>query len=310
MWKLVCGLSVLLLVLCLTLLVLGVININNVLSVFKKELKASCQQNCASSFVIWNPQFFSPSYQIQDLRQLYYWHDRIFQGKQIRSSKLHEIFYSKNDIKDPPICVVFEHQKITYVIFRGTKTKQEVEVDLTLHQVPWGANDPDELVHAGFGTLYSEIRPQLVNILQQNLVSSLVVFGHSLGGALVNLCYDDLTTTPSFSLPENFLFFASAPPRVFSPKVADRLEEADRLIQVVNDADLIPSMPPSVVNLGRHRGTFYYKGLHRNRLVVNQGGKTWMDAHVSLTYSEALKSLQLTNKSRSTIGDEEISGAT
>lgn len=301
MWKTVgCSLCVLLLVICLTLLILGVINVNNVLAMFKKELQASCKQNCASPFVKWNPEFFSPTYQIQDLCQLYYWHDRIFQGKQIRSSQIHEIFFSKNDRKDPPICVVFQHQKITYVIFRGTKTKQEVEVDLAVHQVPWNPEDPQELVHAGFLELYSEIKPQLLKYIQSSS-SPLVVFGHSLGGALVNLCYHDFVVS-SFKFPQNFLFFASASPRVFNPKIADRLQGADNLIQVVNDADLIPSMPPSVVNLGKKRGVFYYKGLHLNRLVVNQGGNTWMDAHVSMTYAKALS--QLTNKSRSTIEEE------
>jgi hypothetical protein len=179
----------------------------------------------------------------------------------------------------------------TVIALRGTQTRQEWVDDLTAipHNFALGANVGS--VHAGFYAVYTtgadgqagtstSPRPagSLADQINQAVTAStwpqgvpLYVTGHSLGAALAELCAMDLALNAS-SHVKSITMLSFAPPRVSAGFLEDGkpLDSHDptkfmdsyqqfvpNSYSVVNAADLVPIMPPTLGSSAGFQVLFY-----------------------------------------------------
>ena len=251
--------------------------------IFRRELV--CKADCQSEDLNISPLFTDPAVFHKEIAQLCYYHDQVAQNQTagLGGSVLAALPLSGNAASAPPLVVVFQRGSIRYVILRGSKTKQEDALDLKVRQshLPGvGA------VHRGFAEAFTGIKTDLLSSLVGDY-SKLVIFGHSLGAALANVlaCYL-MKNLPG--VWAKCLAFACAPPRVFSLDVD--LPTNTQLYQIINDADVVPTLPLSVTDLGKD-SVYYYKGITANQIRLNSVQKTLVKCHITRTYAEALAAM-------------------
>jgi hypothetical protein len=88
--------------------------------------------------------------------------------------------------------IVYRANGVTYVAFKGTSTFFDGLADSRMSSEGWSGGGN---VHTGFRRAWLSVKDQVVNILNDEGVGggSVVITGHSLGGALAVLAADDLT---------------------------------------------------------------------------------------------------------------------
>jgi predicted lipase len=263
---------------------------------FKRQLEKTCDPTCIADKV--EPNVKPTVAKIKensspDIAQLYYYHDAITSIEKLEALGLvikARYWYSCNNmLKDPPSVVIFDDPTTTtrFVIWRGTYTEAEVDLDMEISQVPLeGFGD----VHKGFAALYTEIwlNAGLRENFIENTDQDIIIFGHSLGGAMTNLCTVNISSIRETA--DNFVGVASAAPRLFSPATAYDIMSNTRinLYSLQNQADVIPQIPLAVMDLG-DLGVFYYQQLTNNPLrEFNVIGKTLADCHTTRFYQAAV----------------------
>lgn len=108
--------------------------------------------------------------------------------------------------------------------------------------------------HAGFAYAYqavsTEIKQILGSIAPLSEVENIEIFGHSLGGAMAQLCYCDLKATALEAShghktpPPPILLVTLAAPRVFAvDAVPKEFVGADELLSFEVDGDIVPKIP-------------------------------------------------------------------
>lgn len=106
----------------------------------------------------------------------------------------------------------------------------------------YGTSSSGVKMHTGFTKAYLAVRPQIHNIVRHNTITYWVVTGHSLGGALANLCAVDLqyNFAPNIAI-EVYTFGA--------PRVGNRAfsESYNRRVpnnwRFVNGNDVVSGLP-------------------------------------------------------------------
>lgn len=118
---------------------------------------------------------------------------------------------------------------------------------------PYGNLHTDVEIHAGFMEQYQIIRPLIHNVIKEHTtIHKVVCTGHSLGGALSQLCAIDI----QFNFPDTILTNIS----FGSPRVGNKafMESYNRRVpqsyRFVNGRDLVPMVPPAILG-------FYHAGL-------------------------------------------------
>ena len=135
--------------------------------------------------------------------------------------------------------------KRAYIIFRGTQTAQEVKADLHIQQKQTTCCTEDHIrAHSGFVDMYNSLKKDIHRFLgaHQDL-TEVVVTGHSLGAALAVLCSFDISRSLDKPLLVSTYVFAC--PRVGN--AAFQKAYSPLCFNIMNHADLIPCLPPSVV---------------------------------------------------------------
>lgn len=225
-----------------------------------------------------------------DLSQMYFYHDCIWRNSLVSLPGIihNKIAYGKNSTKDPPICIVMEHDDILYIVFRSTKTTTEMMRDVDMSQVCD--------IHKGFRDIYNSISMDVIGSIKTHPKDKVVIFGHSLGGALVDLLADELIRR----YPEIWSkcqAISSGAPRVFSPNRADAFAyhaNIYRYMKVINEADMVPFHPSTATTVEGMLSSgkkYFYKSFPNqkrifrfNRVIETQV----LDSHMSSTYSSAI----------------------
>jgi len=201
-----------------------------------RQLEKTCDPNCIADDVGAEPTLQAiRGNSSESLAQLYFYHDLMSSQdwSQLPGRLLAEYWYSENDRdQDPPSVIVFDSEATgtRFIIWRGTQTEAEVALDLEIEQVELEGKGK---VHKGFAKLYTELWPDIRDAWVGTDAPDTIIFGHSLGGAMVNLTTENLP---------NVVGVASAAPRVYDPQSAKQIMETqNNLYALQNQADIIPS---------------------------------------------------------------------
>ncbi|MFM9109835.1 MAG: trypsin-like peptidase domain-containing protein [Prochlorococcaceae cyanobacterium] len=129
--------------------------------------------------------------------------------------------------------------------FRGTEGTADWLSNLKVN--PRVVDELGAQVHAGFWGQFDALRPQLERLMAPHSQLPLLVTGHSLGGAIAALAA--ATWAPSRPLRALYTY---GQPAVARASALDRLADAlaGRYHRLVNDADIVPRVPPGY----RHAG--------------------------------------------------------
>ena len=139
---------------------------------------------------------------------------------------------------------IIENDKDLVIVFRGTEVSEvsDIKADLQFLKVHG--------IHRGFADYYLELQEMIYDYMKKydrkNL--NLLTCGHSLGGAMAQICAYDFQDTV-----HNCYTFGS--PRVFGNDLVPDLSYTHT--RVVNNNDIVPKVPPALL-LYSHYGTKAY----------------------------------------------------
>lgn len=148
------------------------------------------------------------------------------------------------------------------IVFPGTASARDWRTDLQVHRVPWDAQKdsgnpfaPDGMkVHSGFKAAHDSIYAGLEEMIAPG--RSVVIAGHSLGGALATLCAHALHGLVNVT---DVITFGS--PRVGNARFVGEYESTlgARTARIVNAHDPVPHVP-LLFGLYRHVPTQVWLG--------------------------------------------------
>lgn len=143
----------------------------------------------------------------------------------------------------------------TYLVLRGTESAQDWLDDLEAEQKAWPWQDGRGQVHDGFLRLYGSLRDLALAALDSLQPSGpLWACAHSLGCALSSMAVLDMRERWPDQPLQHYNF---ASPRLAAPDFAAAYNALGvPTYRVVNDSDLVPDVPPGVVDglLYQHLG--------------------------------------------------------
>ncbi len=172
------------------------------------------------------------------------------------------------------------------ILFKGTKSAFELQKDFDYVSTPlpkeWSNVDSEISVHRGFLDLYIPIRDRILSVVDNFLFSNVYVCGHSLGGALTNICLFDLSLHRSHKL----YGLTIGAPRTGNITFATWMNDHIRLDQLQNEADIVHSFPTSwIVSMSLYQNRVLYNYMHAGKIYVFHSiGGSLGDAHCLSTY--------------------------
>ena len=179
---------------------------------------------------------------------------------------------------DGGIVVSLDNNNNMYVLFRGTLFDYEWKHDFDYVQVPVSIGAQVGQVHKGFQKMYLTYQPFIKKYVATHKPTQLFVAGHSLGAALSLLTAYDMS---SFVTKITCVTFA--PPKVGDADfVASFLTLTNvTLDQFVNEADLVPLIPLSVMpNSWVPKKPLYYEHIQPEKFhLFNINNKSWQNNH-------------------------------
>ena len=202
-------------------------------------------------------------------------------------------------------CLILEDNmsESVIIIFKGTTTKAQMKTNLQINttstsnsQCQAGTDmcDSDVLVHEGFKVLYSSMHTSILDALSRTQYKPTYVVGHSLGGAMTNLCMYNLFKTKTRNATEMYGLTIGSP-RIGNRKFAEYFSINNlRLFQLRNTGDVFPTTPwmktPSIKG---KKKLFEY--VHAGQgLAFYSHSTNMMYAHSLITYQQNLNPSGLT----------------
>lgn len=201
-----------------------------------------------------------------------------------------------------------------WIAFRGTETSADWKQNLNFNEIPlasttWKASrlqvnmmplqaHPDEqgllppiMVHGGFFGVYKSMRQNILDMVARYPQDKLVLTGHSLGAAVANVAALDIAWVRG---RDSVACYAFAPPRAGNPQFAAELSKQTASFQIINQADLVPSLPAtSMPNFQVPHEPVQYA--HGGTLVVfdnRDNALCLSDTHSLAVYQSAVSSLE------------------
>jgi triacylglycerol lipase len=143
------------------------------------------------------------------------------------------------------------------VAFRGTSSTTDWISDAIARQGKYKCVLGAGKSHIGISDIYYSARGQILTALDTLCArKSLMITGHSLGGALASLCAVDVAVNSAFSLPSVYNYGS---PRVGDPTFVKAYSgKVDQSFRIHNRFDIVPLLPPHVYKLPKRETTYYY----------------------------------------------------
>jgi triacylglycerol lipase len=202
------------------------------------------------------------------------------------------LMYDSN--KNPIFGVLWSHNRIAYIAFRGTMEAQEWIQNFTYQQKSFlmgnkmnqkhalflnnSKNSPN--IHSGFLNVYNNFRNNLVEKIKEINPTQVIIGGHSLGGAIATICGLDLKI-----LGYNTIVYNFASPRVGDDGFCDLVNKSNLpLYRIVNTCDIAPAFPMSVSpNFDNPENPFIYTHCG-NGVYFTENWKSLVNNHIMGVY--------------------------
>ena len=180
-----------------------------------------------------------------------------------------------------------------YLLFRGTLFDYEWKHDFDYVQTPVMVGPGQGKIHKGFQKMYLSYRPYILKALSGRSVSEVWIAGHSLGAALSLLASYDLAF--NLGLTVQVRCFTFAPPKVGNADFVAAFVALTNitLMQYVNEADLVPMIPLSVMpNTWVPKKPLFYEHVQPNNMVLfNINNKSWQNNHSLVLHMNVIDGL-------------------
>lgn len=142
-------------------------------------------------------------------------------------------------------CFMYRSSKLLIISFRGTQQPRDWLTDVDAWQVtyPYGNNDSNILVHQGFIKAYKSVRGDILAEIARTDKDweSILVCGHSLGGALATLCAVDV----QYNVTSRIECYPSGNPAVGNKAfVKSYNKRVPNTIRTFMRTDIVPMLPP------------------------------------------------------------------
>lgn len=152
---------------------------------------------------------------------------------------------------------ILESEDSVVIAFRGTQSDPDWISDAQVYQRAYPYVPKSGLVHDGFLSIYESCRDQIVETYKSiPKHKALYITGHSLGGALATLHALDMTVNAPFS---QVVMYNYGSPRVGDTTFKRVYRSKVRYsIRFVNTYDLVPKLPPPIIQTPITKKTLYY----------------------------------------------------
>ena len=167
-----------------------------------------------------------------------------------------------------------------YILFRGTLFDYEWKHDFDFIQTPIKTGLKQGSVHKGFQKMYLSYQPYIYRMVTRYNPAEIWIAGHSLGASLSLLtAYDVASAFPSVSVH----CFTFAPPKVGDAVFVNSFNSLKniQLVQYVNESDLVPLIPLSVMpNTWVPKTPLFYEHIQLDKMnLFNINHKSWQNNH-------------------------------
>jgi len=209
-----------------------------------------------------------------------------------------------NGTESIPFGVILQESKTKnlYIIFRGTINTKEWMQDFNMDQtsvtnLKFKPENNDKQVqyslspelanvkiHSGFMEIYNSFKDKIVKTIQKTKPSNIIIAGHSLGAAIATIAGVDLN-----SKGYKPVTYAFASPRVGN-ETFKKIVSDNKIIlyRIVNDSDIIPTLPPSVVpNLEEPTNPFFYEHCGQE-ITFTDNRFSYMNNHIISCYMDQM----------------------
>ena len=183
------------------------------------------------------------------------------------------------------ICYIFKNTAMNklFIIFRGTLSIEDMISDLNNTQSIFHDN---LYIHSGFLAIYMKMQKDLMDLLKTLSPSSVIIIGHSLGGALAMILSVDILTNMNWK-PVLYTFGC---PRVGDDNFVQFLKNKNlECYRVVNYEDVVPQFPlPVTLRMLNPRKPFFFE--HYGTVIgFSQNLKSFQNNHSIFTYYQNFK---------------------
>lgn len=181
---------------------------------------------------------------------------------------------------------ILESETHIIVAFRGTQTDREWIADFTIDQVPFPYVKNEIEVHGGFFSIYQSCRETIfyqLSKLSKN--KTLLITGHSLGGALATLLtLDSIHTTPSV----NISLYTFGAPKVGNKAFQSLFNHiVHTSFRFVNLFDIVPLLPPAKMPQKKEPAYYHTKSL----VSFSYDAGSLLKSHTMEAYQQGLKKM-------------------
>ncbi|KAJ2272250.1 hypothetical protein EV176_003723 [Coemansia sp. RSA 451] len=148
------------------------------------------------------------------------------------------------------------------IAFQGTGEMSQWADNINIAQAPWPAEIPESRVHSGFLRGYTSVQDQVMSNLK-SLASqypdySIVIVGHSLGGARAALCLLDLSVKMPELLSRTYLY-TQGQPRTGNKQFADAIDALSvPTYRGVYEYDMATRLPLTTMGYHHHSTEAWY----------------------------------------------------
>ena len=153
---------------------------------------------------------------------------------------LDEFVFIENKDTDAQ-CYVIYNRFTTFIVFRGTSTLTDWKADLNISQE--NMYDYKHVkIHKGFKKQYWSVKDKIYKCIENNLHIPIVVIGHSLGGALAQICAIDIKMR--YTINSDVSVFTIGSPRVGNSSFANLYNKLIKnSYRLKNKGDVITYFP-------------------------------------------------------------------
>lgn len=173
--------------------------------------------------------------------------------KNIYPNLLKQIISVRDKHKNPIFCGIFKEidSNNVWITFRGTYTFSEFISDIDYSQVNYMGTNLK--VHRGFYKIFQNVKNQINHELNKLEIDKIIMTGHSLGAAIATLLAPEMHKNNY----ETYAYCFGSP-KVGDSKFAEFINENCNVFNVINQSDVVTTIPPSVCANFKNKENLYF----------------------------------------------------